>query len=59
MPTTPLILQKIPDQQPAQFMGELKRLDQPLLLQFTQRPGPPQINRPLQRGEGALEILQP
>ena len=58
-PSDPLVHQKIADQQPTEFMGELKGLNQALFLKFTQRPTQAQIDRPLQRGQGALEILQP
>ena len=55
----PLIHEGILEQQPAQFMGEFERLDQPQFFQLTQRPALSQANSPLQRGEGAPEIHQP
>ena len=55
----PLINQVILEQLPAEFVGELKSLDQALFLQFAERSLPCRLKRPLQRGQRPPVVLQP
>jgi hypothetical protein len=55
----PLIKEEVLQQQPTEFVGDFKGLDQPLLFQFAERALAGRAHGPLQGFQGSAVIIEP